>query len=541
MPDLSPSEKWDAEFDVVVAGSGAAGFTAAVTAAAAGASVVMLEKAARTGGTTRKAAAMFWVPNNRFMREAGIEDPRDAALRLMARLSRPTMYAPERPHLGLPAPEYEAIAAFYDHADEAVTELERLGALEVGSHIDFPDYSAHIKENAAPSGRLLFPAGGGGGQGGGEAMIADFERAADRLGVQVRTSTAVVDLIVEDEAVVGVIAEGPHGGRIRARRGVVFGSGGFTHNARLRREFLGGPYLGGCAAVTNTGDFVSLAQEAGAELANMQHAWSAPIVIERMQREPEAVMGAFLLPGDGFLIVNRGGRRVVNEKVVYHELNRTFFHWDTRELRYPNLPLIAIWDDEVARSNGSGGDFGNPVPEPGADAYWVITANDLPTLAREIDRRLPKLGLPAEHDALDPAFGANLARTVERFNEGARLGVDHDFHRGETPIEHAIGMMGGLGDGPNPMLRPLAGSGPYHATVLGPGTLDTKGGPRVDVHGRVLRPDGTAIDGLYGAGNCVASPSAEAYWAGGATIGPILCYAYLLGKHVAARQPVGAA
>jgi predicted oxidoreductase len=84
-------------------------------------------------------------------------------------------------------------------------------------------------------------------------------------------------------------------------------------------------------------------------------------------------------------------------------------------------------------------------------------------------------------------------------------------------------------------MRALSDTGPYYATILGPGTLDTKGGPRVDIHGRVLRADGQPISGLYGAGNCVASPSAEAYWAGGGTIGPILCYAYLAGKHVAAR------
>ena len=45
-------------------------------------------------------------------------------------------------------------------------------------------------------------------------------------------------------------------------------------------------------------------------------------------------------------------------------------------------------------------------------------------------------------------------------------------------------------------MRRLRESGPYSATLLGPGTLDTKGGPRVDTSGCVLRPDGNVIPGL---------------------------------------------
>jgi hypothetical protein len=43
----------------------------------------------------------------------------------------------------------------------------------------------------------------------------------------------------------------------------------------------------------------------------------------------------------------------------------------------------------------------------------------------------------------------------------------------------------------------------------------------------VLDDQDKPIPGLYGVGNCVASASARAYWAGGATIGPILGLAYL--------------
>ena len=74
---------------------------------------------------------------------------------------------------------------------------------------------------------------------------------------------------------------------------------------------------------------------------------------------------------------------------------------------------------------------------------------------------------------------------------------------------------------------PISGEGPYYAALLTGGNLDTKGGPATNADGQVLDDVGEPIPGLYGVGNCVASASARAYWAGGATLGPILAFAYL--------------
>ena len=49
----------------------------------------------------------------------------------------------------------------------------------------------------------------------------------------------------------------------RARRSI-FASGGFTHDAELRANFLSVPVYGGCAAVTNEGDFVRIARRRSA-------------------------------------------------------------------------------------------------------------------------------------------------------------------------------------------------------------------------------------------------------------------------------------
>jgi predicted oxidoreductase len=84
---------------------------------------------------------------------------------------------------------------------------------------------------------------------------------------------------------------------------------------------------------------------------------------------------------------------------------------------------------------------------------------------------------------------------------------------------------------------PISSSGPYYASLVTGGTLDTKGGPRTNPDGQVLDDTGAAIPGLYGVGNCVASASAQAYWAGGGTLGPIIAFAHRAAR-AADREPV---
>ena len=62
-------------------------------------------------------------------------------------------------------------------------------------------------------------------------------------------------------------------------------------------------------------------------------------------------------------------------------------------------------------------------------------------------------------------------------------------------------------------------------------------GPRTTPDGQVLDDVGDPIPGLYGVGNCVASASGNSYWAGGATLGPIIAFAHRAAAAAHAEQP----
>ena len=335
-------------------------------------------------------------------------------------------------------------------------------------------------------------------------------------------------MIVDAGRVVGVEADTAAGktARFKARKAVIFASGGFTHDLDLRKNYLSAPVLGGCAAPTNEGDFVHIGSAVGAELRNMNYSWMCPIVLEKALNKDPTLIGTFSPSGDSMIYVDKHGNRVTNEKLAYNESAQAFFKWDPATSEYPNFVLVAIWDQR-SQDHSASDEYGRFIVPKGTDASHVIKGKTWDELIANIGKRVRKHSRQIGNLRIADDFAKNLKATVARFNGFARKGKDLDFRRGERQVELLFNGPTAPKPGKNPTMYPISSQGPYYATLMTGGNLDTKGGPATNANGQVLDAMGKAIPGLYGAGNCVASASARAYWAGGATLGPFLAFAYL--------------
>lgn len=541
---------------MVVVGSGGAGLAAASAAVAEGASVIVLEAAEQAGGTTRRSGGALWIPNNSLMRAAGLSDPRDDALSLMAHLAFPSLHDPQAPRFGISQEAYDLLEAFYDHGSDVVDALTAAGAIDLiilpplgfgTSPISDPDYHAELPENAAPLGRVLTAQAPPGSFEWPGVFLADGLIAhVQAQGVPILLGHRVVEVIDGPPGeVTGVVAV--HEGAevlVRARRGVVFASGGFSHDRDKVLSLTRGPIFGTGAVPTGTGAFIDIASRLGADHGNLANGFFFQVALEAALEHGGAISRTdafvFLPYGDSMIIVDKRGRRIVNEKAMYHERAQSHFVYTYNE--FPNLVQIMIWDEPVMQEP-TFWPWRGGVPFPGMTSPFVVAGETLEELSAAIAARLESLrgkrGLSAAVGpdvALSPDFASNLAATVARFNGFAETGVDLDFHRGETPLEPV--WQGPSRGAPNRTMTAFASDGPYYALLLGAGTLDTCGGPVINARGEVLRPDGGVIEGLYGAGNCVASPTGHGYFGAGGTIGPAIVFGYLAGR-AAAQRPIG--
>jgi len=538
---------WDLETDVLVVGSGGAGLMAAIVAHDSGAKVVLIEKSAKVGGTTAVSGGVVWVPNNHHMPEVGITDSREEALAYTLRLADARSPAELIARFIDTAPEmavyverntpvrFQALARYPDYhpefqggksggrsLDPGLYDTNRLGAwkaklrrspifgmtaMSVSEATDWGVFSRPLKLPFKLLGQRL-------SQGlvcYGGSLVGGLLEALLARNVEPQLSTAARELVLEDGRVVGLRAE--RDGQallIRARQGVVLGSGGFEWNPALVAQFLGGQLTHPNSPPGNDGDGLKMCMAAGADLANMSEAWWCPSVVvpgeeydgKQLNRGDFAIRS---LPHS--IIVNRNGQRFVNEAHNYNDMMKAFFAFDPVSYERTNLPAWLVLDQSFREKYALVTVMpGMPTPD------WIPSADTLEELAR-------KVGIDA----------AGLSRTVERFNAFAREGVDREFRRGESVYDH---FYGDPDHAPNPNLGSLE-KPPFFALQVHPGAIGTKGGARVDVDARVLGANGAAIEGLYAAGNVMAGVTGAGYPGAGSTIGAAMSFGFIAGRHAA--------
>lgn len=527
------------EADILVVGSGAAAFTAAATAKLNGAKVIMLEKAETLGGTTIRSGGGFWIPNNRFQRELGIEDKKEDALNYMARYSFPNLYNPQDEKLGLPDNSYELMEVFYERASEAIDFLEDNKVITCIQDINWTgkpqvDYQDHLPENKGIRGRSIFTKDSEGKLGYGYEFISQFEAFAKKNEIPILLKHEVTKILLNDNKEVSgleVIRNGQEKVTFTAKKGVIFGSGGYSHNDDYMLNFQRGPHYGGCSAPTNTGDFITMATEIGGKIGNMAGAFRAESILEGVIENPGGSNNVFYVPGDSVIAVNKYGQRYVNEKRNYTDRAMTHFVWDPQKAEWTNMITFLIYDQRTA-------DLWMgypPYPLQGSIPPYLIKGDSLEEVAEEIAKRLENIKDRTGGFALEEDFLKNLKESIDIFNKYATNGQDEDFGRGQTNYDKEWttfpptipGAEWPPKESKNYTMYPLSENGPYYAIILAAGTLDTCGGPVINKKAQVLDARANPIKGLYGAGNCIASPTANAYWGGGSTIGPAMAFGYI--------------
>lgn len=432
---------------------------AAVEAADAGASVTVLESEPRTGGSTRLSGAYV----------ALCETPLQPGTR--EELLRDLLHSHHDDC------QEELSRLYVDEAGDTCRRITELG-VEFVRTFQF----AHMSRPWAHEldGDLMA---------GGAQIVTHLEAAARARGVRFATSTRAIRLVVEAGRVCGIVAR--RGGRrlvVRAGRGVVLASGGFTRSAELIRNF-GRP---GCERIMpltgsgSRGDGLVMGMAVGAGTAYM-----AAGVAPTAPSDPQTGKGVMVLYA-GAIALNRDGQRFCRESDLYIDTC-----WAA--LAQPQGEFVQVYDRTMR------------------EAYAGTMMGKVLTGFREIEA--PTIDGLADALAREHGFDARgIAQAVARYNRQVREGRDADFGR-----TNLVGTSGELAPVANP---------PFFAALCRAGTTHFNGGLAVDRDMAVRDVFGEPIPGLFAAGEVTGGFHGAGYMSG-TFVGMALIFGRVAGRSAA--------
>lgn len=561
-----PSTASSQTYDVIVLGSGAAGFAAAVTASCRGLKVLLVEKTEAFGGTSAISGGAVWLHDTDQARAAGYHLPADA----MRRYLKEVIGAGYNPELIDTFIEQGREALHYLQANSELSySLRPLspdyypdlpGGTEAGRALEIDEYDGrHLGEHfknlkRPPDGMLLF--GGmmvnrvdiqhflsikrsakslwhclklmaryavdrcshprGTRLTVGNALIARLATTAFAKGVELWLEACPQSLIVEQGAVKGVrITWRGQTHSVYARGGVVMAMGGFAASpeAATQRPASASEHWT-MSPPGNVGDGQRLAASVKAAVGEHLAAnffWAPVSVLRKadgsLERFPHLVTDR---AKPGVIAVNQAGQRFVNESNSYHCFVEAMFADGGA-----NAPCWLLADAQALDSYGLGLARPRPVDNSALiKAGYLLRADSIAGLAKLI-------GIDAQA----------LEHTLARYNADAEQGVDHAFGKGSTAYNR---YMGDPLHQPNPCLRPL-GKAPYYAIRLDTGDLGSARGLVTNGQANVLDQCAQPIEGLYAAGNEMNSIMDGTYPGPGITLGPGITFGYLAASDIARR------
>ena len=481
--------RWDAQYDVVVMGMGAAGMVAAKTAADNGAKVVIVEKCeeGKAGGNTKVCGQLFAYANG----------DKDAAKSYYTALAGGRDIEPE-----IIDAISEGVANMADIlADEFGFNkdeyMDWTGVNVVGTNMgamspEYPEMPGHEKmalwtTHAGASDGYLYQ--------GLKQNVTDRVDAID-----VWYSSPAKSLVQDPvtKTVVGVTVE--RDGKemnIRALNGVCICTGGFECNKEMVQHYLNVINYAARGGQYNTGDGIKMAQAVGADLWHMDcyeglfglGSVTYPVE-EGIPCDMIATLAQNAVNTGAAILVGTDGDRFVNE---------------SETVRHGHLYENGIWE--------------NPTfPEK---VWYIIDETqkgEIEAAGAMPEEQLAKLTAYDSIGALAEGIGVDkdrLTKTIKNYNSFANNGEDYKCGR-EAQYMRAF-------DGKK-----------YYAMYMVSGLLNTQGGPKRSANAEVLDTQGNPIPHLYSAGEC--GGITVCMYQGGTNIAECITFGRIAGKNAAAAK-----